>query len=399
MSLKKVHFLNDLLEKHQIAPGYKTLRYSFNDAPFYETETNTLPETSQVIIAFPTFLKPTFQNDSFKTKKIVQKYLDSYGITIAPTITNIDHYVNAHFSKSSRTPILKKMKRLESCFNIRYQVYYGEISKETYTSIINKTHAMLVRRFNQRNDNNFILNNWKKYEALLFPLINDRKASVFVIYNEDTPIQVSINFHYQKTFFAYIPAYDIDYAQFGLGNTAVYKQLEWCIENNYAYLDMGNGDYDYKKRWCNYHYQLETHIQYKSSSLRHRLLATKELNIIKLKNGIKTGINSPFYAKIKKVIATKTPLNDSFSCSNYTIENLNEGVLHKNDALQAIDLKKTTDFQELKKPLCDFLYTTKCHSDTVTIHKIINETHTFLITGGSSSIKVIFNQNPNMAHA
>src|SRR5690606_9401311 len=124
----------------------------------------------------------------------------------------------------------------------------------------------LTKRFEQRNDTNHILINWERYKNILFPLINEKKASIFVIYNNESPIQISINFHYGKTFFAHIPAYDVDYAPYGLGNTAVYKQLEWCIENNYEYLDMGNGYLEYKKRWCNYQYDLETHIFYKKTS-------------------------------------------------------------------------------------------------------------------------------------
>jgi len=393
MSLKKVHFLNELLEKHNIPTAYKTLRYAFNDAVFFETKNVTEPETStQVCIAFPKFLKPTFHNGRFKTKKIIQKNLDSFGITIAPEITEISQYLNAHFSKSSRAPIIKKMKRLESCFNIHYKVFYGTIAEETYEKLMYKTHAMLLRRFEQRNDNNFILNDWNKYVKLLFPLINNRKASLFVIYNDDTPIQVSINFHYEKTFFAYIPAYDIDYAQFGLGNTAVYKQLEWCIENNYVYLDMGNGDYDYKKRWCNYQYQLETHIYYKSNSLKANILATTELNTIKIKNILKEIINSAFYNKLKQTVFSKKDTNNSFSFSNYSIENIKEANRPKSEYLQPIDLKTNNDYQEIKKPLFDFLYNTQDHIDTVSIHKIKNETDAFLITGISSCVKVTYNQ-------
>lgn len=392
--MKKVHFLNDLLEKHQVANGYQALHYSFNDAPFYETDTNTPPETSQVIIAFPTFLKPTFQNDQYKTKKSVQKYLDSYGIIISPNITNISHYINEHFSKSSRTPILKKMKRLESCFNINYKVFYGYIDKNHYEYLMDTTHAMLIKRFKQKNDTSYILNNWKKYKPLFYSLINQNRASLFIIYNNEIPIQVSINFHYGKTFFAYIPAYDIDYAQFGLGNTAVYKQLEWCIENNYAYLDMGNGGLEYKKRWCNYHYQLETHIHYKINSLKSTVLANKELITIKIKNILKGIIKKPFFNKLKQKLSVNKHINEFNNNLNYSIENIKETESPNSEYLQLIDLKTTTNFPEIKKPFLDFLYNTQNHMDTVRVYNIINETDAFLIIGSDSCIKIIFDKKP-----
>lgn len=393
MSLKKVHFLNELLETHKVPIAYKALRYAFNDSVFYKKSNAKEPEAStQMFIAFPGFLKPIFNNNQFKTKIITQKYRDSFGITIAPHITDISQYINAHFSKSSRTPIVKKMKRLENCFNIHYKVYYGEIDEETYKHIMDKTHAMLVRRFEQLKENNFVLKDWNKYFTALHPLINEQKASLFVIYNDNMPIQVSINFHYQKTYFAHIAAYDIDYAQFGLGNTAVYKQLEWCIKNNYNYLDMGNGDYEYKKRWCNYHYELETHIHYKSNSLKDNVLANKELNIIKIKNLLKELVNNKFYNEIKQAISANKFINKASPLSNYTTENLNNSEIPKNDFLQKIDLKATTSFQDIKKPLFDFLYITKDHINTVLIYKIENETDSFLIRGSVNSQKIMFNQ-------
>ncbi|MFD0988641.1 GNAT family N-acetyltransferase [Mariniflexile jejuense] len=395
MSLKKSHFLNELLENHKINDAYKTLHFTFNNTLCYELNTamdfkkKTEPLT-QIYIAFPNFLTPTFKNSSKNTKRIVQKYQDSFGIILPNNITNITEYLNSHFSKNSRTPIIKKMKRLEACFNISYKVFYGAIDKKTYSHIMDKTHAMLVRRFNQRNDANFVLNNWNKYEALLFPLINSGKASIFVIYNNETPIQVSINFHYKKIFFAYIPTYDIDYAQFGLGNTAVYKQLEWCIENNYQYLDMGNGDYDYKKRWCNYHYALETHIHYNPNNLKSKILAINALNTIRIKNIAKDVVNNTFYKKLKQQIFTKNNSDRLDVYANYTTNKIEKQALLKTNNLNKIDYKTVSNFEKINKPLFDFLYTTQNHIDTVTIYKDTNNT-TYYIVGSINAIQVIFN--------
>jgi hypothetical protein len=398
--MKKGHFLNELLEKHHIPSAYNALWYDFNNTLVYKAEaTKTSHISVQKWIAFPTFLRPDINDALFKTKKSVQKFQDSFGIIIPPNCTHIGEYLNKQFSKSSRSPILKKMKRLESCFNIRYRVYYGEISMETYTQIMDKTQAMLVRRFKQRNDNTFVLNQWNRYKTLFFPLINEKKASLFVIYNDDTPIQVSINFHYKETFFAYIPAYDIDYAAFGLGNTAVYKQLEWCIENHYAYLDMGNGDYEYKKRWCNYQYQLETHIHYKPNNVLNLLWANKELTRIKTTNILKTLIHNPFYQKMKYQVLVKPSANDELPYEHYAIENLTGTDAINSDTLQPMDLKQTTNFQALKKPLYDFLYNTKDHISAVWVYKIVHETDAYLIKGATSIQKVVFNKKHNGSHA
>ncbi|CAH8286194.1 acetyltransferase (GNAT) family protein [Mariniflexile fucanivorans] len=394
MSLKKIHFLSELLQKHNIPSTYKTLRYEFNDKLFFEAdnvaEQNIYVDTlCLVCFAFNCFLKPTFNNSRFKTIKITQQTHVSLSIIIPPNTTHIKQYLTAHFSKSSRAPIIKKMKRLESCFNIKYKVFYGSIQKKEYKQLMDKVHEMLVNRFKQRNNSNYILNDWNTYFELFFPLINEKKASIFVIYNKDTPIQISINFHFKKTFFAHIPAYDIDYAQFGLGNTAIYKQLEWCIENNYEFLDMGNGELDYKKRWCNYRYLLETHIFYKRNSLKASIIAYKELNIIKIKNFIKIIIKSAVYKKLKQEMLTKKNLK----FPEYTIENLNETEIPKANNLELVDLKTNPFFKDIKKPLFNFIYNTKDHFDAIKIYKIKNKTHSFLILGTKKNMVINFNKN------
>ena len=401
MKIKHIseHFLNTLLEDGKIPSSYKSLKYTFSDKLFYDSEydkylSKNIQAPIITYIAFPKFLTPSFfNNELFKTKKVVQNNREGFGITINPDLNDIGQYLTNHFSKNSRAPIIKKIKRLEFCFNINYKVFFGDIDKDYYNYLMNLTHSMLIKRFNQKNDSNFILKNWKKYNDILYPLITKKKASIFVIYNEKEPIQISINFHYNKTFFAFIPAYNIDYAQFGLGNTAVYKQLEWCIQNGYEYLDMGNGDLDYKIRWCNYKYDLETHIYFKKNHILANLLAFKEEYRVTIINILKKIKNNTVLKNLKKKLPSRKPTNFNNDSLNYTSENLDTISFYETNILQEIQLKPNTDFIHLKKPLYDFLYKTKDHLNQVVLYKIENKSNTFIIKGTKKNIRISFKQS------
>lgn len=387
MSHKNIlHFFNELVETHQIPKAYKKLSFKFNNKAFFNSKANCakgiLPKV-ETYIAFPGFLTPQFHSNQFKAKCIEQKNQECFGIILSPEIKNTQEYLVQNLSKNSRSPILKKKKRLEACFNITYKVFYGNINKDEYDRLMNTAHAMLVRRFEQRNDSNFILKNWNKYLEILYPLINQNKASFFVIYNENTPIQISINFHYNKTFFAYIPAYNIDYAQFGLGNTAVFKQLEWCIENNYEYLDMGNGDLEYKVRWCNYQYSLETHIIYLKSNFIARIKALKPIYRVKLINFIKT---------LKNLKQNKTQNTKTFNKipPEYIIKPIDDiASIEKHNNLKEINFFETHTTKHLSKIICDFIYAEKEHLNKIKIYSILNSSN-YIVKTPNKGINILF---------
>ena len=393
--LRKIHFLNQLLEKHHIGSLYKTLTYHFNNTVCYQNpnesfEDTTVDSLGEVHIAYPKFLVPEFYNSPYKVKTITQKYQDCYGIIIPPNTKNISDYLADNYKSNYRYKILKSVKLLESCFNISYKMFFGSMTPETYEQIMSCAKYMLIRRFKQRNDNHFILNQWDAYNKLLYPLILEKKASIFVIYNQNTPIQVYINFHYKNIFFAYTPSYNIDYAKFGLGNTAVYKQLEWCIEHGYEYLDMGNGDYDYKKRWCNHHYMLETHVFYNQNSLKANILATAELLKIKTKNTLKDVINSGFYKKLKTL--TKRQSSESVAIySNYSTQQVLLDDIDLSSNFEPVTYTINESFNPIDKPLFDFLYNNKVHFNTIKIYKLTSSNNIFLITSNQTALQVTFN--------
>lgn len=163
---------------------------------------------------------------------------------------DISDFLKDNLKPRLRTAVKSSIKRLELSFNITYRVFYGEISQEEYDSLVNNLYHFILRRFDELKEENARINEWERFHQLFLPLIRQKKASLFVIYNDGKPINISLNYHYDKIFFYAIPGFDIDYSKFGLGHIMLYKQIEWCFQNNYKHFDMSMGDLDYKRQWC-----------------------------------------------------------------------------------------------------------------------------------------------------
>ena len=97
-------------------------------------------------------------------------------------------------------------------------------------------------------------------------LINKNKASLYVAYNGEKPIFISLNYHFDKILFGYVSSYDIDYGKFSLGQICIYKHIEWCLSNGYIMFELGWGDLEYKKWWSNNTYTFKSEVIYPKRS-------------------------------------------------------------------------------------------------------------------------------------
>ena len=188
---------------------------------------------------------------------------------------SVEEYMQSTFSKRSRYKLNKYKKKLEFCFNIRYKTYCGDISREEYDKVFSFFNKLLKKRFldKQIRNNNLDPDEWNFYHDVAFPLIIERKASLFVIYDNDKPIAVTLNYLSDDILFAAITVFDIDYAKFNVGSATIMKQIEWCLVNKIKILDFSKGFFDYKERWGNKKYDFEYHIYYDKKSFLSNSLA------------------------------------------------------------------------------------------------------------------------------
>jgi|GEM_PF-2767162 len=257
-------FLQDL---HQKADELSAICHgiSYKDTGELVLPSPTTRETGGVLPPYssvnniPGYCKPLYKTESGLT---VKKYASLQGFAIClDAYSSVEQYMEACFNKKVRGNIMRCKRRLEKCYDISYDRFYGEIEEGHCSSLLDCLYDMIVARFRERQESNATLAHWEQIKNTLYPLILSRKASLYVISQAGTPICISISYHYGSMLFYYVTSYDIAYSKFSLGNIMIIKQLESCFEEGgYRYIEMGWGYMDYKRRWCNTTHTFEHHF-------------------------------------------------------------------------------------------------------------------------------------------
>lgn len=334
---------------------------------------------------------PEYLNPHLKKHLKAIKYFEIKGYAITLNgVASIEEYLNEQIKRKLRISLINRKKRLELCLNIRYEVFHNHIAKEEYSILMEALRKLLARRFEQRNEVNERLLDWNKYYDLFFTLINNKRASLFVIYDNNKPIALSLNYHFDKIFFGAISSYDINYGKFGLGQILVYKRLEWCIKKKFEIFDMSMGNPDYKIKWCNTVYDFEHHIVYRTDSLSSTFYAKSIALRMSVKDYLKSKNVHIFYKKAKtklvSLLKKDREINKTHKRIKYTIEPENNIETYNN--LIKVDYNKIP-FSFLKQYVCEFLYTTKEHISNTEIFEIEKE-KVYLIRGEKHNGKLIF---------
>lgn len=384
--LKKVDFYNTFFQKDKISPLFLKILYKYNNTVFYNTKDSYATSNTKVtfISLFPQYLDAELANSrKLRVKKIKQKKLDGFGILI-DGVKDIDTFLTNKFKSSTRGPIKKKIKRLESCFNIHSKMFFGKITESEYSTIMSKLKEMLTRRFVQRNNSNEAFDKWNYYLNSTITLIKNKEASLFVLYSDNDIIGISLNYHVEKIFIGHIIAYDIDYSKFGLGNTIVYKLLEWNIKNNYTIFDMGNGALDYKRIWSNFTYNYEYYIACANKSILALIIGQLQILKIQVKNALKELNVISFYRNFKNRCFNKNTPQKKLT-KPFRLEEINMGLFEKINSTK-IEYSHVA-YKTVKKAVLDFAFSKQEHIDNIGLFKIDN--NSYIIKGNKNVQKII----------
>ncbi|WNH10229.1 GNAT family N-acetyltransferase [Thalassobellus suaedae] len=320
--IRKIDFGLDVLEKNDFKSYYS---YVFNDeigGLISKSQNNDFLKNKAFIInEVPSYIKTKINNSSDTIKiKTINTYSGSF-INISK-YNNIDLYLKKEISSQRRSTLNRCQKRLDLCINPSYKIFYGDISRTEYNKIFNDYKLMLKRRLAQKNSYWEELEFWEERYARTYDLINEKKASIFVIYDSDKPISIYINSNFNDILYIEVIAYDIDYSKFKLGFSALVKVIEWAILNNYKLIDMSKGDFYYKERFRNGTYYFQKHLIYDNSNLSIKLnifvlfLKLKAMyNLLPILKKLKINkiYRSYIIRKNKNKLSTNTLENYSFS--------------------------------------------------------------------------------------
>ncbi|MDD7885841.1 GNAT family N-acetyltransferase [Flavivirga sp. 57AJ16] len=382
--LKREQFIWNFIKENKTPSCYNEILFKSKNykLPYANGNEGIKADTTYVSL-FPSLFEPLISNENlfhFKRKRHVG--LSSVAI-INEGYEDAEDYLKK-LKSSTRSSLRKRIKRVDSCFDIQYKMFYGSISKDEHASIMNELREMLIARFEQKNMKNEILSDFSDYKNATYHLIKDKKASLFVVYNTTKPIGISLNYHVDKLFYGTIMTYDIDYSKFAVGNLLIYKQLDWVLKNNYLLFDMGNGESNYKRTWSNTVYDYEYHLVFKKKSIIARIVAYIEIMKIDIKNYIKILKEGPYIQKLKNNFI-KT--NNNSPDLGFKISKVDGSEIIPMTSLETINLNENI-FSSLRKPVYDFLYTSKQHLNSINIYSIKTEENNYLIKGPTETGKI-----------
>ena len=347
--------------------------------------TSDIRKKTILIYDVPTYfnLITHIENKNLRCDKI--KQYPGYLIELQ-SFEDLNHYLQTNFSKSSRYKLKKYKKRLENCFDIQYKMYCGNISKDTYDQIFVHFKALLEKRFSEKqiSNNNLDPAEWNFYHDVAYPMILGKKASLFVIYDGDKPIGVTLGYLSQDIFFDAITVFDVDYSKFHLGSINIMKLLEWCLEHKFKVFDFSKGHFDYKKRWANKSYDFEYHIYHDSNSILSKAVAIFLNNYFRIKQFLRD-------KKVNEKLHRLTFWLQNKSHNNtkewkYSFSELNKE--YRKEDLIAVDC----DLPEqhfLKSMVFDFLYLNQVKRAHLRVYQVTNEHHTYLFKGLEHQAKVV----------
>ena len=390
--IRKINF-GEILENDIINTYYSKLYNNKTHLLIHsssKTDSEILKNNLIYVHDVPNYLKTELStiSENIKLNKI-NSYRGS--LIDLSNYNTIDDYLANEITSKERYEIRRRQKRLDNCFKPVYKMYYGDISKSDYDIIFNDYKEMLLRRLEQKQSYWEELDYWEERYNASFKLINERKACVFVIYHNHTPIAIYINSIYDKIIFNEVVAYDIDFSRFNIGILIFIKVIEWSINHEFHIMDMSKGDFSYKERFRNGTYTFENHIIYNSNnisiSIKARLLILK-LNLLykflPLLKKIKLHKLNTFIKRIKnrhlfKEYTTKTNLN---------IETKKLSSINIMDHLELINPEDKV-YSLLKKSIIDFAFLNVEFIDDILVYRDTTNEKKFYIKGKKSIHQIV----------
>ena len=390
--IKKLNFLTIFLENRSLNSFYSCITNVFSGQVEFLNNSATQPPKNIILVKdVPDYLDAQLNEDyGWKIKKLK---------TFKGSLINLNNYKDETdyllktFSSSRRSKFRTNQKRLEKCFNISYKTYYGHIEKNEYEYLFDNFLELINRRFDQKQLINDDLVRWKVYRDIAYPLILNKEACLFVIYDGDKPISISFNPIHGKTIFGYIRGYDIDYGKFYIGFTDIIIQLKWCFENNITTFDLLKGEYEYKSQWTDTEYYFEKHIIFNSSFLFPDLWA--KMIIFKIKtmylliNLLKKWKLHLVYGKIKSYLR-RPNIDSKKTISKFEICIENDPELPKASAFMKMDISDKR-LEQVKMYIYNFLYQNQESINDIVVLNLIDSQNTFLIKGTNNSQKITVN--------
>jgi hypothetical protein len=382
----RYNFTFDFFQKKSIYPFYEYIHNNINSIDLLNKDYNLdngIGDSIHEIKFIPTYFALKFPISPSNYKFIKFSRVENFQINLEP-YDDVESYLKKQMSSKNRSQLKKRINRLEQCFDIRYAFYCGDISKQKYDMLFRILQLLIERRFKQRGDTFSLIEKWDDIKESSYQMILEKKASLFVIYDQEKPISINLRYHFDNILNHLIRSYDIDYSKFGVGQTAVFKELEWCFSNNVKIFDLMWGELDYKIFWTNVTSKYEHHFIYKKNHPFKTPYVKLIIKMYKLNDFL---IKKGFYILLYKTkVKFREILKSKREAPILSIEKLLEMPLK--DFINMVNVN-TKEYAFLRKHMYDFQYLNFESNTTIDVFKVINVENTYIIRGSKQCIKII----------
>lgn len=350
------NFINDIsFVKHTYLPYYiNTGKNLTNGITYTLRDTNFHDYRGKVFLVrdLPSYLKiDEPEGASLKVEKIFQY---PGFITKIPEYQDLDKYLKSIYKSNTRSKFRRNINRLEACFEVDYKMYFGSIIQQNFDSIFDNFYKLFEKRYKDKGEPCGELNPvlWNYYCELAFQMINEKTASLFVIYCNQKPVAITFSYHFDQTLIEALTVFDIDFYRYNLGHTMILKLLEWSFENDIKIFDYTQGDFEYKKRWSDTNYDTFYHVLYDSKSIKSTIMASGLHTYFNLKRIFRERKFNKIYHNLKFKLSSKKALNVD---NNNSYKVYEESTMPELKIMELVDLKSQAyGFQ--RRALYDFLY-------------------------------------------
>ncbi|MCF7560796.1 GNAT family N-acetyltransferase [Sabulilitoribacter multivorans] len=391
MSYKNKHirasfFLDLFFKKKDFPRCYTKITNTFTNSLIYKNNTSIILNSNYSIFNvydIPNYLTPEFCSpDSFKL--LTAPLYPGYLIDLT-CFKDLEDYLTNHLGSPRKSQLKRYRKRLDLCIAPNYKIYFGAINKEEYNTIFEALLSITERRFKQKEEVNFEIPFLKIYHDIMYPLILEKKASIFVIYHKSKPINITLNFIDNETIFHWNSCYDIDYQMFNLGHINMVNHLDWAFNNGFKLFDMSRGDFLHKRKYINKKYMYIEHLIYNSKSAITTFKAYFEILKLKTRFTLINLLKSVNFHKVyRKYAKLKYRLTYNTDLKNITsIYNVSQ--IPTTEELQLIDVNKNAF---LIQPLNYFIHKNQEFVDNVKVYSCLKENNTYYFKGLKSQQKL-----------
>lgn len=340
-------------------------------------------------------LVPQYYQFSQAINELVHKRVpqENWGYSILlDGYTSVDAYMQEQFKSKPRSIIRRYVQRLELCFPIRYKTYTVNMDQNNYNFLMQCLRNMITNRFGQRMESHKEMQRWAQITKDSYSLINAGSASLFVIYDGEKPIEISLNFHLGPILLSSISSYDIDYQKFGLGHVEIVKQLEWCLENGMRMFDMGVGEMDYKRRWSNHIYRYYHDVMFPKGNPVLFLIGQLTHLRVYIKEYLKSLKINELRDKTVQGLQFKSK-NDIPEVDEFQVEHL--ASFNESNAMESIPMESPL-LSPIRRYIYDFMYTNCANTNEVLVYRNSSQPKQYIIKAGKNQLKLTPKSSKNI---